>query len=273
MTEPTPEAPLPTVAEGRLDAQEELTEERDLRRRKAREAIRQSEANERERQRQRGIDNRSRPRAALVEYRVGNRTYPYKTVPSCKVCHSPWRVQIESQIASGRTVGQVARDLPEQAQLGYANIYNHKQRHLPPGLATTVALIEQRAEEKGLSIQNGTDLLTDEVTLARLTVQRTTERLVAGEIEPSLAEGLTAGRWLNTLGEEGNAAMDDAAYAQSVVRYFQIAREEMSLEQWSNFLVRIREDPILAALSGRTDEEPLEAEPIDEGIADAEVVG
>lgn len=270
MTEPEDPTYQMSVEQTRAQITEELPEELEVRRRKARAQIAASQRDERERRRARGIEDRSANGASLVEYRVGSRTYPYKTAPSCKVCNSPWRIEIEKYLASGRTAGWITRTLPEQAKLGYQNIRDHRLKHLPPELANTVALIEQRAEEKGLAIQHGQELMLDEISLARMVVQRVGERMATGDIEPTVAEGLAAGRWLSTVGPDGNAALDTQAITASLVRYFELARDTMTREQWPLFLERVRTDPVLAALSDRQE---VQSAVEDDEVLEAEVVG
>lgn len=250
-----------------LVQQEELAEEREVRRREAQRKIAALARQSVEDRRRQGDVARSHnvpSNVSEVRYDVAGQSYPLRHVNGCKTCASPYRAEIEKLLAYGHTAGWISKQLPEEADLSLHNIYNHSIKHLPIEISRRIAIRELRAEEVGKSLTEGTELLIDEVTLMREVMQETVKGMVEGKLQPTISEGLRAAQLLNAMTSDDGGSIDQQAYTASMMRYFQIAQQTMPDDVFMSFIEGVRRDPILKALADKAKEPPMiEAQALD----------
>lgn len=205
--------------------------------------------------------------ASVVTYRVGGREYPMKTVPSCKVCKSPHRFEIEEQIVAGRTYQRIVDALPEDTDLNYRNVGDHyRSGHMPLEMAATRQIVEQRAHRVGKRIEDSQEALVDGVALMEVVVQKTFEEIARGALTPDLTDGLRAAKMLADLGEyDEGGGVDQNAVFEAFMVYHENAKSMMSPEQFEEFGRALDSSPVLKALAARFDgEDVVDAEIVEE---------
>lgn len=201
--------------------------------------------------------------AALVTYRLGGRDYPLRSVAQCKVCRSPQRFHVETEIASGRTYTRIHKDLllaDESCDLTVENLRDHyKNGHMPLEVEASRAIIERRAVERGKDIQRGVDPIVDGMALAEIVVQKTVEAMQRGEIKPDMKDGLMAARLLETFAPVEQGA-DQNTYATAFMVYHETAQQIMTTSQFEEFGRQLKANPTLKALVARYSEGQVEPE-------------
>jgi hypothetical protein len=189
--------------------------------------------------------------ASIVTYRLGGRNYPLRSVAGCKVCESPSRFAVESQVAAGRTYASVARNLGREVGLSAANIRAHwTNGHMPFQVEAMRRILEQRAAERSQDIEAGVDAVVDEVALARTVVHRTFEEIADGSLRPTVADGVAAARLLHQMGVD-DAGMDRDLWVEAFMAYHDTARRVMSSDQFRQFGQDLAANPLLRSLQAR----------------------
>src|SRR4051812_25139249 len=71
--------------------------------------------------------------ASIATVQVGDRSYPHRSIPSCKVCRSgDLRRVIEMQTVEGRTWHSIVEGLPKNCGLTARNVRDHfANGHIP----------------------------------------------------------------------------------------------------------------------------------------------
>jgi hypothetical protein len=133
---------------------------------------------------------------------VGDTLVAVPVVPQCRVCRSPFRVQVDQGLASGLSPVMVVDRLPSQACLRPRNVREHRRRgHLPADPAT-VQTLAATATDMMTATGNVESIVVSaaaEMVLAQRVLQVVFERLVSGEIEPSIRDGLRAARLVHEI--------------------------------------------------------------------------
>jgi hypothetical protein len=208
---------------------------------------------------------RATVRSSIVPLVIGNRTYQMVSDPRCPVCMHPGRGQIEEKIllgegyqsiagwASGHEAENVEGYLVDWPTLTAAQISKHfNADHCPIDAKVLHELQKQRVGEIDYTKLAGR--VVDGLVLADLTVARTHERAVRGEIEPTYREGLAAAKLqadIELAAQQGDREDRSWYYEQAFEIYFTEARKHMTDEQWEHFSVAIMTNPILRQLTER----------------------
>lgn len=184
-------------------------------------------------------------------YRLAGREYPMRSAQGCKTCDSPHRLDVERQIAAGHSYASVVRSLPEEAGLTPANVRAHLVAgHLPLQVEALRRIAEERAESIGRDVESGVASLVDQVVLARTVVQRSFERIAAGDAEPEVADGIAAARLLHQMGVDDQQG-DKDLWTEAFMAYHDVARRLMPPEMFARFGDELRVNPILRSLQER----------------------
>lgn len=188
---------------------------------------------------------------SLVMYRIAGRDYPMKVSNKCKVCNSPYRMQVEEEMVAGRGPSFILRGLPSDHNLTIHNIRRHFDGgHLPSDVAVVRELIEARAKERGDAIESGQATLVDGVSFMRTVMTRAFERIAKGELKIGVEHGLAAAQALEALGYS-DGDFDQQNYTEAVIRYFDIAQRRTSPEVFAAIMDDIKHDPVLKALAAK----------------------
>jgi hypothetical protein len=206
-------------------------------------------------------------RSSMVQVRIGGRIYDAIYEPRCNTCTHPGRQLIEAAVLQNYSYRAIARDFsgktvpgPEGAdqvlpEIGHASIRNHfVQGHMPMEAAALRRLAEKRAEEIGSDYENAAEQFVDHHVLASAVVTKTYSRLVLGEIEPEVKDGIAAAKFLSEVERAaGGGGLDSEAWSQAMTIYFETARAIMPPDTWFQFTTALASNPILQAISERMD--------------------
>lgn len=187
---------------------------------------------------------------SLASVRLGGRAYPWRAEARCMVCRSPHRLEVEERTVAGDSWKSIADSLPDNSGLSERNLADHfRNGHLPVQDAAVVRLAEQQAEERGEVVEAGAAVVVSHLDFARAVVGRVRQRLVDGEIEPDLRDGLRATELL--LRYEPVDEADQVAWTQAIMAYHDTAEQIMDPEAFQRFTQALSENPILSELVRR----------------------
>jgi hypothetical protein len=213
---------------------------------------------------------------SLIQVQIGNRRYSAVRVPNCLTCQHPARMLIEEMIAQQYPFRKIAErfsmktvELEEGVptllpRITHQNIGNHyRQGHMPVETATLRRLAERRAQQIGLALEESSDRFVDQVVLAEATMARTYERMMLGQIEPEIKDGLAAAKFLQDVQDKAQGGFDSEAWSAAMTVYFETAQRFMAPDIWERFTESLRVDPILRAIVQKmntSQDEPIDVE-------------
>lgn len=205
--------------------------------------------------------------ASLASYRFGGRVYPYRTVASCLTCNSPERLTIEQRIARGVPYRRIVEDLDlsdPRNRVTTRSLRSHFERgHMPVEAEAVRRIIDRRAIERGLDIEDSVQGLADGAVFAEAVLHKATEAISTGDLQPSIMDGLQAAKFLEDIRPaiEGGSESD---YLLAFLTYHTIAQQIMTDSQFEEFGRRLSDNPVLRALIEQYSAED-EVVPDDEG--------
>lgn len=190
----------------------------------------------------------ARGQSALMT-RVGGRSYPAKVVLQCKTCTSPYRTQIENALLKSYGYAAIVRSLPEDANLNERNIMEHFQRgHLPLDESVRRVVIEEDARERGLDIEGFESTLANHITFAKLGVQKVLQKMMDGELEPDISDGIAFANLLLKVEEQAGEGFDTETLTQGFMVYMDALRQVCSDQQVQAVTDAIAANPVMKAL-------------------------
>jgi hypothetical protein len=192
---------------------------------------------------------------SMVMVQVGGRAYPLRSEPTCGVCQSPYRFEIERALVLGESYGAILESMADRQPVPPSRavlIAHVKNMHMPLPQATQRKLIEKRAADLGKDIEEATESLLDYASVNETIIKKGFERLQDGDIRPSMGDLLKA----LTLQAQIEAAtpsghLDTEAWQAALMEYFKIARRMMPPELWAQFTGELARSPILKAINGQ----------------------
>jgi hypothetical protein len=219
-------------------------------------------------------------RRSMVQVKIGNRIYDAVYQSTCHTCRHPARMLIEEKILQNYSFRAIADLFSEKIvegedghpqtlpKINAKSINAHfAAGHMPLEAATLRRLAEKRSRQIGAAYEEAAEQFVDHVVLAEATVARVYERMVTGQIEPEVRDGLAAAALLQKVEEGTQAGMDSEAWSEAMMIYFETAREFMDPATWEQFTRALAVNPILRALERRAapnpnviDQEPLAIE-------------
>lgn len=201
---------------------------------------------------------RERPEhpASMVMVRVGGRDYPQRTVPNCHTCQHPNRAFIENQLVAGISYVAIVRELEGTPEGGMGHpsaeaLANHvKNGHLVSPAHVRRRIIDARAEAIGMAIEDEVSLI-DHITANDVILQRGYERMVSGEIEPTMADLANAIAFRARVEATSADGYDQEAWSQALHAYMEVAKQFIPAEQWNRYGQMIDAHPLMRAINQR----------------------
>jgi len=191
---------------------------------------------------------------SVVMVDIGGRRYPMKTVPQCRTCMSPYRLEIEQAVLEQRSYMSIANALLDRAEgrlphPGHQSIRDHVlKNHMPIGPTAERALVEERAKAIGRDIENYASGLANYATVNEIIIQRGMDRLARGELQPSMSELLTAIRMQHTIEATSEDGLDSAAWQEALVAYLEVAQKFIPADQMQAYGQALANHPVLRAM-------------------------
>jgi hypothetical protein len=203
--------------------------------------------------------------ASVVMVDIGGRQYPMKTVPQCRTCMSPYRLEIEQAILEHRSYMSIANTLVDRPEgrlphPEHQSIRSHVlKNHMPVGPTAERALVEMRAEQIGRDIEKHVAGLADYATVNEIIIQRGMDRLARGELQPSMGELLTAIRMQHQIESTSEEGLDSAAWQEALMAYLEVAQEFIPPDRMQDYGQALANHPVLRAMmTGRAEPKALE---------------
>lgn len=210
---------------------------------------------------------------SLVQVKIGNQVYNARHSPMCKVCQHPARMDIELRLVEGWGYARISREFSDvEYQVGgrtetlpfikWSQIrYHYKNNHMPLAAEVERRIIEKRAEALGEDLEQSVERFVDQYTVAQSIMYKGHQRLVTGELQPSLQDTLAAAKLVQQIEDASGEKFDNEAWAQAMTVYFEIVQELMPPDTWSELGRRMADNPILAALKKQADgDDAIDAE-------------
>lgn len=214
---------------------------------------------------------------SIVQVKIGNRTYDAAYVSTCHTCTHPARMHIEEKIIQNFSYAAIERAFsgveyevdPGRRELmptlSYNSIRNHFLRgHMPLEASALRRLAERRAEQIGSLYEQAESQFVDQYVLAEAVVTRAYQRMVTGDIEPEVKDGLAAAKFMQDVSDRTQQGFDTEAWSQAMQVYFETAREFMPADRWNQFTAALAKDPILRGLTQKMSGDVIDAEIIGE---------
>jgi hypothetical protein len=194
-----------------------------------------------------------------MRIRVGDRTYPAKHVPQCRVCRSKYRGDIERGIISGLTYQSIISDLvdpfEDHSPLGtpnYQSVLRHvRNKHMPVPFSIQRQVIEERAAELGRSVEEGERLLVDSVAVHRAVIQRGFERMNNGEIQPTMGDLMKALQLQAAVEADQDSGVDEEAWRDALIAYMEIVQRNVDHQIFEKIKREMATSPALKAIAER----------------------
>lgn len=197
--------------------------------------------------------------ASAIMVEIGGQRFPMKSVPQCRTCQSPYRLEIEQAICSGASYAAAADIVLGRAQgrmphPSADNIkYHVSAKHMPIGATMQHLLIADRAKEIGRSIEDSSQTLVDYISTNRAIIQKGMDRIATGELQPNMSELLTAIRIEHQVQASTGDALDSEAWQQALIAYMEVATAFIPQDRIGEYGRALAKHPILRALvSGET---------------------
>lgn len=196
-----------------------------------------------------------RDHQSAVMYRMGGRLYPMNSASGCKVCQSFYRVEIERSLLKSYGYATIHRSLPEQGrtELSVRNISDHAHRHLPVDESIRRAVIEARAREMGVSIEDAEGPLVDHISFAKVGLQKVFQAMAEGSLEPDVKDGIAFATLLLKVEEQAGGGVDDEMMLTGFMQYLKAMRKVCTPEQMQSIGTLLRADPTMKALLARAE--------------------
>jgi hypothetical protein len=185
--------------------------------------------------------------SALVTYTVGDREYPLTRSARCHTCRSPHRRTVEILLVGGASCSEAVQDLPDDAGLTSRNVREHVNRgHLPVEHEVVRRLAEEETKGRAEQVEEGVAVRFQAIALASTIVELFTARLLAGELEPTMPDGI---RMCKLLARYEQAVRQEKAVRRNqklaeqlrhsgdaLTAVLTLAKAHMAPAGWSDFL-------------------------------------
>lgn len=189
----------------------------------------------------------------MLPVQVGKKEYPVKHEPLCKVCTSPYRLDIERALVAGHAYRKILQSLPEEEGVDHPPVTSMKSHveklHVPLPQFQRRAIIERRAEELGKSIEDGQGLLLDYIGVNEMLIQEGFERLQDGEVHMKASDLISALKFQHEIEQSQGGAVDDEVWLEALMEYMKIAQRLMPEDTWREFGDALQASPVIQAIS------------------------
>ena len=111
------------------------------------------------------------------------------------------------------------------------------------------ALFQARlAAQDGEAVEKGAESVANHLELASIVVGNVMKRVVAGEAQPTVQDGLRAAQILARASDNDSDVLDEQRFVFILSRLAEAAREVMDEHQLDTFRHRVMGDPVLSVL-------------------------
>ena len=186
---------------------------------------------------------------ALVSVQAGGKAIPMKYEKSCSVCRDEYRFDAEKLIMRGRSYQSVVADLPA-AEFSEDSLRRHfANGHVPIKQAARQFAAERKSKEITEAVEPVAHGLSRTLAFAQTVVTSVEKRVAAGDLQPTVSDGLAAARFVAEMTEDEDAHQVRNQALQVVLALTDLVQEMLSpLGLWSQFQDRVNASPAISAL-------------------------
>jgi hypothetical protein len=194
---------------------------------------------------------------SMVMVSVNGQQYPRRVVSQCHTCMSPYRLEIERYLIEGHSYQGIADTVagwpvkPNQRwrhPVAVGIRHHVVSKHMPLGPTAERALIEQRSQEIGRSLEDYQSSLVDHVAANQIVIQRGMARMASGALEPSMSDLMTAIRNQQAIEQAAEGGVDSAAWQEALVAYMEVAQKFIPAELLHAYGNALSQHPVLRAM-------------------------
>jgi hypothetical protein len=154
-------------------------------------------------------------------------------------------------LVGGSSFAEASRSL-SAAGLSARNVREHFRRgHLPIEHEVVRRLVEQQVKDHIALVESGVSASLAVIVLAQTTIRSVNERLMSGELEPTISEGIRMARLLagydDALRKEHRTEKQLRQSHEGFAVLFSIVKSMMSKTMWVDFLDAAHDDERLRA--------------------------
>jgi hypothetical protein len=168
----------------------------------------------------------------------------------CKVCRMGYHIvgQVNRQIINGASYSEIHAflwDLKNQGIVrdapGYQGVVNHAKKHLPYKDAAVRRVIEKRAQERNIDLENGVQNLLNEFSVAETVMKVGFQQLMEGKKDVPVKDMLAAAKMVNEFTKDAEGSLDAASAMAEMGYILQAVQEIVPAEYWDQISDRVRE--------------------------------
>lgn len=200
--------------------------------------------------------------ASVIQVRIGSRTVPAKTSPTCRTCQSRYRAKIEHMILSGYSRPKILEWLsdldpgPGGEHPSEKSLRLHTKRHLPLAASAEAAILERRAEALGDEIEKYGGQVADHLTALDIVVAKGFAALQAGEIQVDATTLMKAIDLKHKIDASMDGGIDANVWRDALMEYMRIALDFIPHNLRAEFARAISTSPVLKALAKANQPDP-----------------
>ena len=169
------------------------------------------------------------------------------SIPQCKVCQSPSRRHIDRFLVLGVPAAQVADQYSQIDDVTYSrkSMNNHKNKHLSLHDSAVRRLVEKRAEEAGMDVEEATESLLTARSVLETLVHKGHEGVVSGKTTVRPEDMMAALKHLKEADEEYydvKLQMIKEDFSRELEAFIDAVRKEVPGDMHKQIMTRFKQN-------------------------------
>ena len=161
--------------------------------------------------------------------------------PTCKVCQSVHRHDIDMLLARGFSCRAIEKQLAELGEIvGYKSINRHSQKHMSLDLALFKNMAEQRVTEINKQVAEGSFRIISDLAILDLIIQKGVDGLLYDKVIIEAKDMIQAAKLRNEIEKSGLNAVEEEMSRQ-LNAIIQAVQEECPEDMWMAIVKRAKE--------------------------------
>ena len=186
---------------------------------------------------------------ALVSVQAGGKAIPMKYEKSCSVCRDDCRFDAEKLIMGGRSYQSVLADLPAAAFSEDSLRRHFANGHVPIKQAARQFAAERKSKEITEAVEPVAHGLSRTLAFAQTVVSSVEKRVAAGDLEPTVSDGLAAARFVAEMTDDVDADQMRNEALQVVLALTDLVQEMLEpLGLYESFQRKVNTSPVIAKM-------------------------
>jgi hypothetical protein len=191
----------------------------------------------------------------------GGRSLHFEYSHKCKVCNSPWILEITEMLCCSRGYQMILKSLPSEVRdeesewhLTTRQLrYHVEQGHIPREGILQDALVTDRLKSLGQSIEEMVDSAADHVLMHRMNLVRQYEFMAKNpNALPSDTQVLASLKFFADAEEKKGATLDASAYNTVISVMIEVIKS-VAPDRYDEIISRVSENPVLRAIQIQRD--------------------